>query len=249
MAKLRKTTHTPCAVCPLGAKDIFRKLTAAEFKFVQQFKSGEILAEPGSTFLIEGHNSPSLYTVLEGWAFRYKSLEDDRRQILSFALPGDFLGIQSAVFSELQYTVEALTPLRLCTFSRSKLWDLYSGHPALCHDLMSLSARAEQMADVHLLTVGRRTAAERIGYLLLHLFNRCKALDIARGSSFDLPITQTHIADALGLSLVHTNKTLRSLMNLKLINWEVGAVEIYDEAGLRALSKYDEDDSAKRPFI
>jgi len=190
MSPPRKVHHSDCAANVLRNMDIFRKLSAAELKFVEGIKSGELVAERGSCFLLEGHNSPHLYTVLEGWAFRYKGLDDDRRQILSFALPGDFLGIQAAVFSELRYSVEALTHMRLCFFPHSRLREIYSGHPGLCHYLLSLSARAEHMADVHLLTLGRRTATERVGYLLLHLFNRCKALGMASGRRVDMPLTR-----------------------------------------------------------
>lgn len=238
-----------CERCPLRDKRVFREFNKEEFAFVQKFKTGELVVEAGSTILLEGHNNPHLYTVLGGWAFRFKSLDDDRRQILSFALPGDFLGLQGPVLKEMQHSVEALTPVTLCVFPRERLWDLYTNHPTLTHDLLWLAGRAEHIADNHLLAVGRRTAVERVAYLLLHLFVRCKALEMNDGRRLELPLTQSHIADALGLSLVHTNKTLRRLIRAKLIAWNRTNLELLDEAKLKLVAKYDEDEASSLPFI
>ena len=70
----------------------------------------------------------------------------------------------------MQHSVEALTDMMLCVFPREKLWDLYTDYPTLAFDVTWLAAREEQILDEHLLSVGRRTAIERIAYLLLHLF-------------------------------------------------------------------------------
>src|SRR6266404_2104326 len=80
----------PCESCPLRGKAVFRPFSEPELEFVKQFKVGELSVEAGATVLGEGTNSPHLYTVLSGWAFRYKTLPDGRRQIVNYALPGDF---------------------------------------------------------------------------------------------------------------------------------------------------------------
>ena len=89
------------------------------------------MAEAGSTILSEGTHSPHLYTVLSGWAFRFKSLPDGRRQILNYLLPGDLLGLQGSIMGEMEHSVEALTPMVLCVFQRDKLDDLFEGYPGL----------------------------------------------------------------------------------------------------------------------
>ena len=80
---------------------------------------------------MEESASPHLYTVLEGWAFRHKQIEDGRRQVLNFALPGDLIGLQLAIMNEMQHTVTALTRTRLCVFQRDKVWSVFSDHAAL----------------------------------------------------------------------------------------------------------------------
>lgn len=239
----------PCAKCPLIANPAFRKFTPEELRFVQSFKSGETIAEPGTVFLHEGQSSEYLYTVLQGWGFKSKALPDDRRQIVAFLLPGDFVGLQGPVFDEMQHSVEALTRLKLCMFPRSRLWELFSNHPGLGYDVAWLSARTESIADEHLLAVGQRSASERIAYLIVHLFDRCKGLQMTKGSAFSVPANQQHFADALGLSLVHTNKTLRRLQGRGLIRWSPGAIEILNDRGLRDLAGHPAPDTRQRPLI
>ena len=149
--------------------------------------------------------------MLSGWAFRYKMLDDGRRQILNYALPADMVGLQGALMREMEHSVEALTPLTLCVFPRAKLWELYAKLPSLAFDITWLAAREEQLIDENLVSVGRRTALERIAYLLLHLFVRAQEAGLTKGNSIQFPFTQQHLADTLGMSLVHTNKTLKRL--------------------------------------
>ena len=159
--------QVPCERCPLRNHATFRGFSPEELAFVSAFKSGELNAEAGTTLLLEGTNSAHLYTLLSGWVFRYKALPDGRRQILNFALPGDFLGLQASVTDVMQHSVEALTDSVLCIFERDKLWSLYTQFPSLAFDLTWLAAREEQMLDEHLLSVGRRHAVERVAFVLL----------------------------------------------------------------------------------
>jgi len=75
---------------------VFRPFTAEELAFISRFKKGELTVERGATVLVEGSHSAHLYTVLSGWAFRYKLLSDGRRQILNYTMPGDLIGLQGA---------------------------------------------------------------------------------------------------------------------------------------------------------
>ena len=85
--------RTKCENCPLRSMSLFRDFSSQELQFVTHFKTGELNTEKGSTILVEGSHSAHLFTVLSGWAFRYKTLEDGRRQILNFVLPGDLVGL------------------------------------------------------------------------------------------------------------------------------------------------------------
>ena len=110
-----------CDQCPLRARKALRDFSADELAFMREFKSGELNVEAGTTLLMQGTNSAHLYTILGGWAFRYKMLADGRRQILNYALLADFIGLQATVLDEMQHSVEVLTDTVLCVFPREKL--------------------------------------------------------------------------------------------------------------------------------
>ncbi len=238
-----------CEKCPLRANDYFRSFSKSEFKFVSQFKTGELLVDEGATVLNEGNDSAHLFTVLSGWAIRYKLLEDGRRQILAFALPGDLLGLQATVIGKMDHSVEALSDLVLCVFQRDRVWELFQAQPSLGFDIAWLAAREERALDEHLLSIGQRTAEERLAYLLLTLFERARRLGLTTRTVLQSPITQHHLADALGLSLVHTNKTLRKLVGKELISWKPGEVRLRNRNGLAEVAGFEFDDTKTRPFL
>ncbi len=239
----------PCAQCPLRRLDTFREFTPKELAFIDGFKRGELVAEPGSAVLTEGSNSAHLYTVLSGWGFRYKLLEDGRRQILNLVMPGDFIGLQGSVLKEMQHSVEALSAMLLCVFERDRLWSLYANYPALAYDITWLAAREEQTLDEHLLSIGRRSALERLAYLLLFIFSRAKARQMTRKNTLVFPFTQQHIADTLGLSLVHTNKTLKRLSAMQVVHWHDRRFEIVDHDKLAEIAGWEPAPETVRPLI
>ncbi len=240
---------TSCDRCPLRARHALREFTADELAFMRDFKTDELRVETGASFLRQGSGSEHLYTVLSGWAFRYKMLDDGRRQILNFALPADLIGLQGTMMREMEHSVEALTPLVLCVFPRTKLWDLYSRFPSLAFDITWLAAREEQLIDEYLLSIGRRTALERAAFLLLHLFVRAQEAGLAKDNAIQFPFTQQHLADALGMSLVHTNKTLKRLVASKTVRWRDRVFEVLDRAGLVTIAGDDFSIRTPRPFI
>jgi CRP/FNR family transcriptional regulator, anaerobic regulatory protein len=212
------TVLVDCRACPLrfGAGEVaghpFQTATSAELEKIRSLKRNDHHRPAGTIVIAEGQDDAPLFTLLRGWAFRFKSLPDGRRQILNFLLPGDFIGLQQKLSDAASHGVEALTDVHLCVFQRDAAWSLHRDLPSLGYDVTWLAAHEESLVDDNLLTVGRRSALERIAMLIVALQRRVGALqgDLAI-SCFDFPLTQAHIADALGLSLVHTNKTLRKL--------------------------------------
>ena len=242
--------RVPCEKCPLREMQCLREFTAKELEFVSSFKSGELNVEAGTSVLLQNTNSAHLYTILSGWAFRYKTLPDGRRQILNYALPSDLIGLQGSVNDQMEHSVEALTDMKLCVFPREKLWDLYAGHPTLAFDVTWLAAHEEQMLDEALLSVGRRTALERMAYLLLTMFQRAEDVKLTKGHTIQFPFTQQHVADTLGLSLVHTNKTLQRLAATKTMRWKDRRFEILDRDRLAKIASYERPEPrARRPFV
>jgi CRP-like cAMP-binding protein len=227
----------------------FRAFTPEELKFVSGFKRGELVAETGAMILAEGAHSAQLFTLLSGWAFRFKTLEDGRRQILNYVLPGDLVGLQGSVIGEMEHSVEALSPVVLCVFQRDGLTELFKREPGLSFDITWMAAREERMLDEHLLSIGRRSATERAAYLVAFLHQRASAVGLTENKPLLIPITQQHVADTLGLSIVHTNKTLRKLAERKLIRWHDRACEVMDVRGLMEIAGWDGLPERRRPLI
>ncbi len=248
-AKQITTRRYPCEKCPLRPLKVFRTFEPEELAFVSTFKRGELSVDKGATVLLEGSHSAHLYTVLSGLGFRYKLISDGRRQILNYLLPGDLIGLQGSLMGEMQHSVEELSPMLLCVFERDQLPELYRNHPGLAYDITWIASREEQMLDENLLSVGRRTAIERAAYLIAFVGVRAESVGLDPDGKLVIPITQQHIADTLGLSLVHTNKTIRKLMDRKLIVWRDGGCVVIDRAGLMSLARWEGLKETRRPLV
>jgi len=112
---------TPCSACPLRKTGAFSANSEAEIEFIQAIKQRQIPVQAGQGIVREGDASSTLYTLLSGWAFRYRTLSDGRRQIFNFLLPGDFIGLQHQLGQASPHGVEALTDVSLCAFPNERL--------------------------------------------------------------------------------------------------------------------------------
>ncbi len=228
-----------CADCPLRPLDCFDDMSADEVAFMQRFKMGELNIGPGTPILVEGAKSPQLFTVLSGMGLRYKTLEDGRRQVINIVMPGDFLGLQAAVNGEMGHSVEATTEMTLCVFKRSEFWSVFKNHPDRAYDITWIAATEEHFLGEALSSIGQRSAIERIAWGLLHVWERARQLDLIRNDMLDFPFRQQDLADTLGLSLVHTNKTLAKLRERGLATWIDSKLRIHDRPGLERLAVVD----------
>ncbi len=241
---------TKCHACPLRRKEIFTPMSEEEVAFMQKFKTGELNVNPGTTLLMEGSNSPQLFTVLEGMGLRYKTLADGRRQVLNFALPGDFAGLQAGVMGKMQHSMEATTRMTLCVFDRASLWSLFRQRPQRAFDLTWLAAIEEHFLGDSVAALGQMTAREKVARAFVHVYSRARAVDMARNGHAPLPYTQQDLADALGLSLVHTNKTLKTLRERQIATWREGRLAVNDFDRLCEIAQVAPDETPqKRPLI
>jgi CRP-like cAMP-binding protein len=241
---------TLCGVCPLRARENYREFSKKELSFIQEFKTGELVVEEGGTVVVEGHDSPHVYTILSGWALRYKTLDTGERQIVNFTFPGDLVGMQASLFGRIDYTVEALSRMTLCVFERGRIWDIYRDHPSLGFDVTWLAAKEELFISHHLVAIAQRTARERICYLLAFLARRATRTGLIKDwAELKLPLTQQQIADAMALSLVHTNKTLKALERAEIIEWQRHQLTIKDRGQIEEIAGDLPPDTTPRPFL
>ena len=240
---------TDCRNCPLRKLPVFEDLSPAELAFMQGFKSGELKVEPQTTILLQGSTSPQLFTALDGWGMRYKLLPEGKRQVINFVMPGDLVGLQAGLLGEMQHCVESVTRMTFCVFNRNDLWTLFKTMPARGYDITWLAAREEHFLGDMLASIGRRTAVERVSWGLLTYFRRAKALSLTKGDRVPMPYRQHDLADAFGLSVVHTNKTLRKLRAMGLVEISGDMMLIHDLGALEAVANMEPPVESLRPLI
>lgn len=238
-----------CDKCPLRPLPLFDDVSKEEIAFLQRFKTGEFEAEPNAAILSEGASSAHLFTVRAGMGIRYKTLRNGNRQVVGFVLPGDFIGLQSGVMGEMRHSVEATTKMIMCAFNRSDLWLLFKSQPARAFDLTHLAATEEHLLGEALSAVGQMDATAKVAWLLHKFHARLTALQLARNDGVPLPYKQQDLADALGLSLVHTNKTLAKLRNAGVADLSEGRLAVYKPVELARLGHVTDSEVAKRPLI
>jgi CRP-like cAMP-binding protein len=152
--------------------------------------------------------------------------------------------------------VVTLTSARFCVFDRDALWELHRNQPSMGFNVTWLTAHEESLVDDNLLSIGRRSAEERVATALILLYKRAQALrpmvqgDAAPGPGVPFPLTQQHLADALGLSLAHTNKTLRKLERRGLYRIADGRLSLLDPKALvRLADLYGDGKPPARPLV
>jgi CRP-like cAMP-binding protein len=189
--------------------------------------------------ITEGRNYETLSVLLEGSAIRYRVLRDGRRQVLNIVLPGDFIGFPGCFFESALYSVTALTDAVVSSVPFTVLIGLFDRYPRVAAAIFwSFACEAALYAE-HLIDVGRRSALERVAHFLLELLTRLQVVGLADERSYQMPLTQELIADALGLSVPHVNRTLRQLRDDGLLAIEEQRVVIKDMEALSALADFE----------
>jgi CRP-like cAMP-binding protein len=244
-----KPPGVPCAECPLRRRDAFKPKDDGEVAFIQSMKMAHRRVGAGTEIVHQGQAEPELFTLFRGWAFRHKTLPDGRRQILNFLLPGDILGLQASLLDASDHGIEALTDVELCVFSRRKIWSLFERMPQLAFELSWLGAREENIVDEALASVGQRSARERMAALILSLYRRCEHLGMVDDGAFEFPLTRQHLADALGLSLVHTIKTWSHLRKVGLFTVANGKLVMLNPRLTERWASYYEREWRARPIL
>lgn len=165
----------------------------------------------------EGEKPEYINLINEGWACRYKTLEDGRRQVIAFFLPGDLCDLNVFILKEMDHSIAAVTPVVISEISRAAFDEMMMGHPRITQALWWESLVAAAIQREWTVNLGQRDALERMAHLLCELFIRLEAAGCTSDSSCEFPLTQTELGDTLGMSTVHVNRTLQELRASNLI--------------------------------
>lgn len=187
----------------------------------------------------EGDNPGSVTVILDGWACRYRQLSDGRRQIVSLLLPGDLSDPYIFLLDRMDHGIGALTPVTFSQIGGATLQALTARSPALelaFHREVLATAAVQREWTVSL---GCRTGIERLAHLLCELHVRLKVVGLTEGASCYMPLTQSDLADVLGQSNVHVNRTLQELRGMGLVSLSSRRLTIHDMNALAQLAGFD----------
>jgi CRP-like cAMP-binding protein len=214
-------------------------LSANEKAKLKSLMGEQRLIPAESRIFEEGSNYPYAVILLEGWAQRYKLLADGRKQIFNFVLPGQITGMAHALGKESAHTIETLTACRISTLDVKALLDPVSHEPRLALCLIWDEMREIALLQEHMVNLGRRTAMEALTHVMLELQRRLRTIGEA-SSCFEIPVTQSHLSDLLGLSEVHVSRTLKKLRRDKIIDIAGGKVVVKLQAEAEDLAEFSQ---------
>jgi CRP-like cAMP-binding protein len=219
----------------------FTELSATEVQAVTQACEHVRAFGAREDVISQGDRTAGVKLLLEGFACRYKMLEDGRRQIVALFVPGDFCDLKVFILKRMDHSIGTLTPSKVAEIAPGSILNLTHTYPALTRALWWSTLVEEAITREWLLSVGQRNAIERMGHLFCELLYRFRAVGMNEGLSCTLPVTQVDIAETLGLSAVHVNRTVQQLRRRKLITLEDGTLTIRDLEALKELSQFNPD--------
>jgi CRP-like cAMP-binding protein len=236
---------------PAESSPLVRKLgslclmTADEIEFLEGLQNNTVVIEAGADFVAEGDTRSTTFILIEGWAIRYTALSDGRRQILSFAVPGDILGLHINFNAQATYSAAAMNKLKLAAVDPRRILEIYQKYPILASGLSWCTAREFAILGDQAVRLGRLPARARLAHLLLELWYRLELIGKNEGRWLEMPMTQLDLADTLGLSLVHTNRSLAGLRRSGLIEVKKDYIKLLDIEALTELSEFNPDHLAE----
>jgi CRP-like cAMP-binding protein len=165
-----------------------------------------------SSYIIREGEPPTQCAVLiSGFAYRQKLTGEGARQIVSLHIPGDALDFQHLFLDVADHNVQTLTRATIATVPRAALRELARTRPAIGNAILIDILIEGSIFREWVLNVGRRDARTRVAHLLCEFASRLQAQGLAEDYGFELPMTQEQLGDAVGLTAVHVNRTLKSL--------------------------------------
>lgn len=217
----------------------------ADFTVEEQAALERISANPerrtrGRDLVRQGDRSTMVQILLGGWGFRYKVIKDGSRQIVGYLLPGDICDLHGSMLGEMDHAVGLLTDADVASVPAGEMREVMDRHRPIERALWRASMVDEAILREWLTNIGQRDAFSRIGHHLCELWHRMKIVDLVdEGNKFDLPVTQEELGDALGLTAVHVNRTIKRLREEGLIALGQKQLTVLDARRLTDATGFD----------
>jgi len=240
-APLRPSGRFPAPDNRLARKlEAFTRLSARDKTALDRvWKCQRQICTAQRDLICEGDVPHRVPMIVDGWACRYKALLDGRRQITGFFLPGDICDFNVFILKRMDHSIRALTAVTYVALSPPDVEELTSAHPRIMHGLWRESLVNASIQREWTVNLGQRSALERLAHLLCELFIRLRIVGMTRECSCEFPVTQSELADTLGLTAVHVSRTIKSLRARGLIRLQDRKLEILDFDALRRIALFD----------
>jgi CRP-like cAMP-binding protein len=232
-----------CAYCAARPIGICGALGVGEgFRELRDARRGARTLDAGAAIYRQGDPPHDLYNLVSGWAFSHQTLENGRRQVLRFILPGEVFGCEPAGVQGMSHAANALSNISLCVVPSERLGDLRASQPAFSDRFVWVLERDNHLMMDHLTRLAQRGALERVADLLLELAVRAsRRFPLRPGETFKIPLTQPLIGDATGLTSIHVNRMLRCLREKGVLDLRHEMLTILDPARLADMVKPSDD--------
>ncbi len=224
--------------CILEPFEHLARLTAEERSLLAALEENPRTYPPDTLLNGSGRHQKSFFTLTRGWACALRILPDGQRQILDIYLPGQIMGLREMGHTQPPGEFLALTEVTACPFPGDRLQEVFQASPRLGQLFFRILAGEQSMLIERIVNIGRRPAAGRLAHFLIEMHVRLKF----RKPDFELPLSQSVIGDALGLSSVHISRSLGQLREEGLVRMEGRRVQILDLDGLAGLAGFSRDD-------
>lgn len=198
----------------------------------RRFSAGEDLVSEGAR--------PTYSTLLlDGFSGRYKVLSDGTRQITALHVPGDFVDLHAFLLKQMDHGIVAMSPCHVAFADHSQLRRITEKAPHLTRLLWLGTLVDGAIHREWIVAMGRRSKKAHLAHLICELYVRLQVVQRTNAFSFQFPLTQLEMADVLGLSLVHLNKTLQTLRKEGAFTWENRTITIVDWERLQEIAEFD----------
>ena len=189
----------------------------------------------------QGDPPGPLFVILSGWARRYTTLPEGSRQITAFLMPGDCCDLHAAILRQMDHTIATITPARVASIPRKRFDELLEASPALLKAFWWAQLVDEGTLRAWIASMGRRGSVQRVAHLMCEIWVRARNIGLTRDDRLELPLTQTVLGYALGLTPVHVNRALRKLRLAGVMELGSGTLIISDVAKLARVAEFDDN--------
>lgn len=217
----------------------FRSLGPADEAALSALEVKPVAVGRDKDIIREGDDPKVVHLIAKGWGCRYKYLEDGRRQILAFFLPGDLCDLNVYILTQMDHSIGAITDLEYYPVAPDIMEQLSDTQPRVMQALWWDTLVSSSIQREWTVSVGQRDALESLAHLFCELFLRMRIIGLAEDMRCAVPLTQQHIADALGLTPTHTGRVLRKLNASGVVKFEKKMLRVHDLRKLQELGAFN----------